>query len=137
MSSAATRLRTILQIHPGAEALRASWTENAGNLGLTFLRTPRWSEAQSYYRAYPLLAVLVQIDSCDEALLKDIAELRRIPPEVSVPPLVGLAAPDVSAEQRILLADYGLDLIFSQGRSSPVSQPLFRSPAPPRRAQAL
>lgn len=101
------RIRTVLHLHPELEQPRTNWGEATGT-GLSFLRTARWREAQSYYRAYPLLAVLVDLESVDDALLDELAELRRVPPETPAPAMLAIVPSALPAGQRTALAEAGL-----------------------------
>ena len=81
-------------------------------MGLSFLRTPRWREAQSYYRAYPLLAVVIEIEGPDPEILTQLEELRRVAPQTLAPPLLCVTAAHLSPEERATLAAAGIDAVF-------------------------
>jgi signal transduction histidine kinase len=104
----------LLRLSLSEQSRALDWESDLHARGIVLMRAGRLKEALSYARAYSLMAILIDIDRDDSAMLESIRELGGIQPAEGLrPPLIGLAQIDLTPGQRAELAQAGLQNIVS------------------------
>ncbi|MEN6626023.1 MAG: hypothetical protein ABFD69_07350 [Candidatus Sumerlaeia bacterium] len=89
------------------------WPLDLASRGVVVMTARNHAQAIPYCRAYPLLALIVEIDTLDDAWREGFSRIRQAVPAENRPSLIGLLRGDLDAAGRAALSAEGLDGLVS------------------------